>query len=83
MAKCLLRAASRAWQKPDYGTELTLYQTTKYLALSKLKAFADDKLNVTQNIKVVFHRIENIVGKEENAGYQHLLFFPQCIQNAF
>ena len=36
---------------------------------SKLKAFADDKLNVTQNIKVVFHRIENIVRKEENAGY--------------
>ena len=27
--------------------------------------------------------MENIVGKEENAGYQHLLFFPQCIQNAF
>ena len=25
--------------------------------------------NVNQNIKVVFHRIENIVGKEENAGY--------------
>ena len=34
---------------------------------SKLKAFADDKLNVTQNIKVVFHRIENTGGKEENA----------------
>ena len=32
---------------------------------SKLKAFADDKLNVTQNIKVVSHSIENIVGKEE------------------
>ena len=36
---------------------------------SKLKEFADDKLNVTQKIKVVFHRIENMVGKEENAGY--------------
>ena len=21
---------------------------------------------------------ENIVGKEENAGYQHFLLFPQC-----
>ena len=50
----------------------------KILALPKLKAFADDKLNVTQNIKVVFHRIEYIVGKEENAGYQYFLLFPQC-----
>ena len=39
------------------------------LGLLKLKAFADDKPNSTQNIKVVFHRIKNIVEKEENAGY--------------
>ena len=37
----------------------------------------------TQNIKVVFHRIENIVGKEENAGYQHFLPFPQCFAKVF
>ena len=43
----------------------------KILGLSKLKALADDKLNVTRNVKVVFHRIENIEEKEENAGYQH------------
>ena len=54
----------------------------KILGLSKVKAFADDKSNVTQNIKVVFHRIENIVEKEENAGYQHFLLFPQCFQKA-
>ena len=54
----------------------------KILDWSKLKAFADDKLNVTQNIKVVFHRIEN-VGKIENAGYQHFLLFPHCFQKAF
>ena len=48
-----------------------------------MKAFADDKSNVTQNIKVVFHRIENIVGKEENTGYQYFLLFPQCFQKAF
>ena len=30
------------------------------------------------NIKVVFHKIEKIVGKEENAGNQHFLLFPQC-----
>ena len=48
-----------------------------------MKAFANHKLNVTRNIRVVFHRIENIVGKEENAGYQHFLLFPQCFQKAF
>ena len=25
-------------------------------------------------------RVENIVGKGENAGYQHFLIFPQCFQ---
>ena len=30
----------------------------------------------------VFDRIENIVGKGENAGYQHFLLFPQCLQKA-
>ena len=28
----------------------------------------------------VLDRVENIVGKEENAGYQHFLLFPQCFQ---
>ena len=55
----------------------------KILGLPKLKASADDKLNVTQSVKVVFHMIENIMGKEENAGYQHFLLFPQCFPKAF
>ena len=28
-------------------------------------------------------RVVNIVGKGENAGYQHFLLFPQCFQEAF
>ena len=55
----------------------------KILGLPKLKAFADDKSNVTQNFKVVFHGIENIVEKEENAGYQHFLLFPQFFKSLF
>ena len=55
----------------------------KILGLPKLKTFADDKSNVTQNVQVVLHGIENIVGKEENAGYQHFLLFPHCFQKAF
>ena len=30
----------------------------------------------------MFERVENIVGKGENAGYQHFLLFPQCFQKA-
>ena len=49
----------------------------KTLEWSKLKVFADDKMNATKNYKIVLGRVENIVGKEENAGNQHFLLFPQ------
>ena len=39
----------------------------KILNQTKLKAFADDKLNVTKMIISVFDRVENIVGKGEIA----------------
>ena len=48
----------------------------KFLDWSKLKAFRDDKTNVNRKLKFVFGRVENIVGKGENAGYQHFLLFP-------
>ena len=47
---------------------------------SKLKAFTDNRVYVTKNLKFVFWRVENIVEKGENAGYQHFLLFPQCFQ---
>ena len=53
-----------------------------FLHLSKLKAFADDKINENEKLKFVLGRVENIVGKGENAGYQHFLRFPQCFQKA-
>ena len=52
----------------------------KILALTKLKGFADDKINVTQKMKFVLGRIENIVGKGENTGDQHFLLFPLCFR---
>ena len=48
----------------------------KILALTKLKALADDKFNVAKMIISVFDRMKNIMGKGENAGYQHFLLFP-------
>ena len=41
----------------------------KISGLPKLIAFADEKLNFILHIKVAFHRMENMVGIEENAGY--------------
>ena len=32
-----------------------------------MKAFADDKINVTEKLKFIMVRLENIVGKGENA----------------
>ena len=47
----------------------------KILDWSKLKAFADDKINVNEVLKTGLGR-----GKGENASYQHFLLFPQCFQ---
>ena len=54
----------------------------KSLDLSKLKAFADNKINVTVKLKFALGQKENIVGTGENAGNQHFLLFPQCFQKA-
>ena len=49
---------------------------------SKLKAHADNKITVSEKLKFVLGREENIVEKGENAGHQHFLLFPQCFQKA-
>ena len=52
----------------------------KILDLTKLKAFADDKMNVAQVMISVFDRVENTEGKGKIVGYQHFLLSPQCFQ---
>ena len=47
---------------------------------SKFKAEADNKLNVAQTLEFVLEREENILGREENAGYHHFIFFKTCFQ---
>ena len=49
----------------------------KFLDRSKLKASADDKKNVYQKLKFVLRRVENIVGKGENAGSHNV--FKSCL----
>ena len=54
----------------------------KILDWSKLKAIADTnlKVHVVKMMVYVLDRVENIVAKGENAGYQHFLLFQQCFQ---
>ena len=47
----------------------------KFLDMTKLKAFADDKLNVAKMTISLSDRNANTVGKEENAGLHHFLLF--------
>ena len=58
--------------------------------MTKLKAFADNKLNVAKMKISLYGRVKNTVGKGENADnkqekrrnahYQHFFLFPQCFQ---
>ena len=48
-------------------TQFNSLPNNKILDWSKLKAFADDNINMTQKLKYVLERLENIVGKGENA----------------
>ena len=39
-------------------------------------------MNVTEKLKFVLEKVENIVGKGGNAGYQHFLLYLQCFEKA-
>ena len=60
----IMPSFERAWL-----IHLTLLPNDNISDQSKLKAFADDKLKVIKMAKFLLDKIENIVGKEENAGY--------------
>ena len=70
------------WEK-GFSEYLNALPNDKILDWSKLKAFADDKINVTKKSKFVVARVENIVEKGENAGNQHFLLFPQMFSKDF
>ena len=52
------------------------------LARTKLKAFADDMFNVARLMIFVFDRVENIVGKGENADLSAFSPFPIMFSKA-
>ena len=58
------------------GYEINPIPNNKILDMTKLKAIADDKLNIAEMTVSLFHRTENIVEKGENTGFQHFLLIP-------
>ena len=64
----------------EFFTFFNSLPNDKILDWSKLKAFEDDKINLKEKFKLVLGKVENIVGKGENAGYQHFPLFLQCFQ---
>ena len=46
------------------------------------KTLADNKTNITQQLKFVLGGVENILGKGENLGYQHFLIFGECFHSS-
>ena len=72
---------SQCFQKAFFsGLCVNSLPSGEILDWSKLKAFADDKLNVDEIMISLSDRIKKIVGKGENAFYQHFLIFPQRFQ---
>ena len=74
------------WDRVKAGIRLELQFNSlpddKILDLSKLKTFADDKINIEGKLKFGLGKGENIVVKGENAGYQHFLPFPHFVHKA-
>ena len=68
--------------------EYNPFTLDKILDQTTLKAFVDDKLNVTKMMKSVFDSAENIVGKGEiacasNFSFSHYVFkgfFPKLVK---
>ena len=79
--KCLLGLLGPLGLNPTlHNLSFNSISNNKVLDWSKLKAHADDKINVTEKLKFALGRVENIVRNGENAGYQHFFLFLQCFQ---
>ena len=55
----------------------------KILDWSKLKAFADDKMNLNEKFKLVLGKVENLVGKGGKCWLHAFSPFPTLFSKAF
>ena len=63
-------------------TSFNLRPNDKNLGGNQIGSICRRQYHVANMLISLFDRVENIVGKGENTGYQHFLLFPQCFQNA-
>ena len=61
-----IKFPDKIWKFPDM-LHLNPFPQDKALDQTKLKAFADNKLNITNTIISIFDRVGNMVGKGEIA----------------
>ena len=61
---------------------LNKFPHEKKMDQTRLKASADDKLNVTKMMISVFDRVKKHCGKRRNCLYKQFLLFPQFFQKA-
>ena len=73
--KCCYSIHKQDWFYVHGNQKINSLLNDKILDWSKIKAFADDQIFVTEQFKFVLRRVENM-GKGENAGYQYFLLIP-------
>ena len=77
--QCFQKASSVRQRKPWIVWERVNYRPNgQIFVLSKLKAFADNNLNMGHMIDTILERVENMVEKGENAGFHYFHLFQQC-----
>ena len=85
MARWLFEVAKNQWTPPPSVITQNLFNSipkNKILDWFKFRAFADN-INVNEQLKFSLRGVENIVGKGENAGYQHFFLFPRFRKASF
>ena len=66
-----------------YTKHFNPLQDNKILALSKLKALADNNFIVAQIVQFFSEGVQSIEGKGKNAAFKHFLLFPLSFQNSY
>ena len=66
----------------SFAKELTLYQTTIFFTSNSKHSQDEQMYDNKKELKFLLGKVENIMEKEENDGYQHFLLFPNCFQKA-
>ena len=79
--KVCFRGASKGVLVREWVELFNSLPNDRILNWSKLKAFAEDKIKASQNMKFVLRSVENIEGKEESAGDQHFLLLHNVFKD--